>query len=164
MKTFAIFVLVSVAVVLNACDVQSGIASKSVEKYTTTPTPQPSIASEEPIDSADVVTVDAAMEGPKLTVKKITDSTALSCDKYNRVAINIDDKSFKITGVCKELMINGDRNQIAMSAASEIIFNGAANNVKYSKYANGKRPFIKDNGGTSTVEKVAEAPVSSKKR
>jgi hypothetical protein len=164
MKTFAIFVLICVVVVLNACDVQSGIASKSVEKYTTTPTPQPSVAPEEPIDPADVVTVDATQEGPKLTVKKITDNTALSCDKYNRVAINIDDKSFKITGICKELMINGDRNQVTMSAASEIVVNGAANNVKYSKYANGKRPFVKDNGGTSSVEKVAEATVSTKKR
>ena len=133
-----------------------------MEKYVTTPTPQATVTPEPPIDPADVVTSDITQDGPKITVKKITDNTALNCDKYNRVAINVDDKSFVVKGVCNELMVNGDRNRITIAAASTIVLNGNANTVQYSKYANGKRPFVKDNGGTNTVEKVAAPQVPAK--
>jgi hypothetical protein len=157
MKHFLLLIgIVSVAIGIS-CDAQSEIAKKSVEKYQTSPTPQVSLTPEDPIDPADIVNADVSQEGPKITIKKITDNTALDCSRYNRVAINVDEKSFVIKGVCKELMINGDRNRVTLSAASEIVLNGYANTVQYSKYPNGKRPFIKDNGGTNTIEKVAAA-------
>ena len=162
MKFLASSLLLAISLVSAACDAQSEIAKKSVEKYQTTPTPQSTAAPEEPINPADVVTADTSQEGPKLVVKKITDKTDLNCDKYNRVTINVTDMTLSIKGVCKEVMVNGDRNRVTLSAASTIVSNGYANTIQYVKYANGKRPFTKDNGGTSTIEKITEAPVAKK--
>lgn len=162
MKHVMLVCLLAFAAFVPACDPQSGIASRSVEKYVTTPTPQATAAPEAPIDPAEIVTADVTNEGPKITVKRITDNKALNCDKYNRVAINVNDQSFVIRGVCSELMINGDRNRVTLVATSTIVLNGNANTVEYSKFANGKRPFVKDNGGANTIEKVA-APISAAK-
>ena len=57
------------------------------------------------------------------------------------------------------MMINGDNNTVKMDAALEIILNGEHNNVEYSRYANGKRPIITDNGDNNAVEKVSFAPM-----
>ena len=52
-------------------------------------------------------------------------------------------------------MINGDKNQIIAAGLSEITLNGFGNNIQYSKYANGKKPVIADNGSDNTITKVS---------
>jgi Protein of unknown function (DUF3060) len=158
MRYMKIFVLCSVAILLTlvqACDVQSGITKKSVEKYAPSPTPEKTVEVVEQIDPADVVTVDVAVEGPQLSINKGDNKTTLDCNKYNRVQINDDARNVTIKGVCKRLMINGDRNQVAAAVVSEIALNGFGNTVQYSKYANGKKPVITDNGRDNTISKTS---------
>ena len=60
MKTTILSIAIIICSFPSACDVQSDITKKSVEKYNTSPTPVINIPTPEPIDPADVVTVDAA--------------------------------------------------------------------------------------------------------
>ena len=135
-----------------ACDVQSGMTKKSVEKYTATPTPAATVAAAQPIDPADVINVDTAAQGPPISINK-TDQKTADCDKYNRVTVNGDGREVNIKGTCSQLMINGDNAKVTAVALTEIIINGHDNNVQYSKYANGARPVIKDNGSGNTIVK-----------
>lgn len=147
---------------MSACDVQSEMAKKSVEKYTASPSPAASIEPETPIDPADVINVDISQEGPKILVNTLFKKTVLDCNKYNRVSVNGDAWEVTIKGACSQLVINGDRNKVTTNGISEIMLNGAGNSVQYAKYVNGKRPFISDNGPDNTVEKI-EAPATGKK-
>ena len=156
MRTRAIILTFFACVFFISCDVQSGITKKSVEKYETTPTPQSSIEVLPPIDPADVVNADVKVEGPKITINPSTATTTVDCNKYNPVAINGDSKQVTIRGVCRQLMVNGDRNQIIGVAFSEIIINGYGNTIQHSKYVNGKRPFVKDNGTDNSVAKATK--------
>ena len=159
MKILAFCTVVTLLAFVNACDVQSGITKKSVEKYAPSPTAEKTVQVVEQIDPADIVSVDAAVEGPQLSVNKGDNKTSLDCNKYNRVQINDDGRNVMIKGICKRLMINGDRNQVAIAALSELALNGFGNTVQYSKYANGKKPVITDNGRDNTISKTtAEAP------
>ena len=156
MKSFIITTLVIFAFAC-ACDVQSGITKKSVEKYAPTPTPENKVVVEEPIDPADVIAVETAAQGLTISVSKEEDAKkVVRCDKYNRVMVNGDAKEVKIIGACSQIMINGSRSKVTAVAATEIILNGQANIVEYSKYASGKKPLIKDNGVGNTVLKVDE--------
>lgn len=140
---------------LTSCDVQSGITKKSVEKFG--PTPAPSISptpAQEPIDPADVIQVDTTLQGPLLTVNTQADKKNLVCDKYNRVMVNGGDKVVTVKGVCSQIMINGDRNDVTAEAAMEIVFNGTENKVRYSRYGNGQRPTVTDNKGGNVSEKT----------
>ena len=150
------------ALLLSACDVQSEISKKSVEKYTATPSPAKSVEAEAPIDPADVINVDISQEGPKILVNTLFKKTILDCNKYNRVSVNGDAWEVTIKGACSQLVVNGDRNKVSTNAITEIMFNGAGNSVQYAKYINGKRPFIADNGPDNTVEKI-EAAAPGKK-
>jgi hypothetical protein len=159
MKSCTLHFVLIIGSFLNACDVQSGITKKSVEKYAPSPTPEKTVEVVEQIDPADIVSVDAAVEGPQLSINKGDNKTTVDCNKYNRVQINDDARNVTIKGICKRLMINGDRNQVAAAAVSEIALNGFGNTVQYSKYANGKKPVITDNGKDNTISKTpAEAP------
>ena len=120
------------------CDVQSGITKKSVEKYEPTPTPVKTATVIENIDPADVVAADTNADGPTISINPSDTKTSLNCAKYNQAMINVDRKSIKVTGVCKELMINGDGNSITLEAAAAIVINGHQNTIEYSKYVNGK--------------------------
>lgn len=142
---------------VSACDVQSGITKKSVEKYASTPTPERTVEVVEPVDPAEIINVEATAEGPPLSINKPEDKTTIDCNKYNRVVVNIDAREIKIKGVCRQLMINGDRNQIVAVAFVEVVFNGHENSVQYSKYANGKKPILKDNGMGNTIFKFTAA-------
>lgn len=156
MKTFTLYTTLVICAFIAACDVQSGITKKSVEKYAPTPTPEKTVVVEEPIDPADVIAVDTTAQGPLIQINKAEEAKkVVNCDKYNRVMVNGDAKEVNLKGACGQLMINGNNNKITAVALTEIIVNGQGNNVQYSKYANGKKPLVKDNGGGSTVMKAA---------
>ena len=141
-----------------ACDVQSGITKKSVEKYG--PTPAPSISATpvlEPIDPADVVQVDTSIQGPLISVNNPKDKMNLVCDKYNRVMVNGGDKVVTVKGACSQIMLNGNGNKVTAEAVMEIVFNGSNNEVRYSRYGNGNRPNVVDNKGGNISEKI-DAP------
>ena len=150
----AALLTVLIAFVAAGCDVQSGITKKSVEKYAPTPTASKAPEVIVQIDPSDIVNADSTVDGPKLSIDKVT-SKALDCTKYNRVGINIDQQEVTIKGVCKQLTLNGDRIRVEAVGVSEIVFNGANNTVKYSKYVNGKKPVIFDNGQGNLAEKIA---------
>ena len=159
MKNLALYTTLAVCVFAAACDVQSGITKKSVEKYAPTPTPEKKVVVEEPIDPADVVSVDTAAEGPKLSVNKPEEGKRVNCNKYNRVTVNGHNHEVNIVGACKQLMVNGLKNRITAAGVAEIVINGDENEVEYTKYVNGKKPLITDNGSGNTVTKAAPPEV-----
>ena len=142
---------------LASCDPQSEISKKSVEMYVATPTPTISpTPTEEPIDPADVVRVDAAIErGPSIEINTSQDKMNVVCNKYNRVMVNGAPKVVTVTGACSQIMLNGNGHDVTAEAVAEIVFNGADNRVRYSRFANGKRPVVVDNKGGNLSEKVA---------
>ena len=154
-NSFIAFAVLSISI-FASCDVQSGISKKSVEKYGPTPTPSISPTPvEEPIDPADVVQVDTTLEGPSIPISGPKDKLNVVCDKYNRVMVNGGGKVVNVKGVCSKIMLNGNGNDITAEATTEIVFNGSENKVRYSRYANGKRPLVTDNKGGNVSEKVA---------
>lgn len=154
-----LFTILSIAV-LASCEVQSEMSKKGVEKYVTTPTPVVSpTPTQEPIDPADVVQVDTAVEqGPSITINSAKDKMNVVCSKYNRVMVNGGDKVATVKGACSQIMINGNKNDVTAEAVGEIIFNGSDNRVRYSRFANGKRPIVTDNKGGNVAEKVTGSP------
>ena len=162
MKNFYFTAVFIISLFLVACDVQSGIASKSVEKYVPTPTPEKTVEVIEQIDPADIVTVDTATQGDQISINPSDTKTNVDCKKYNRVIINGDAKTFVIKGACRQVLVNGDRNHITATAFSEIVLNGYDNVVEYSKYVNGKQPVITDNGKTNTVSRAVASKPKSK--
>lgn len=154
MKLLALFLTLIVTCFAVACDVQSGMTKKGLEKYNSSPTPEIKITPEPPIDPADIATADTAESGQTLVVNRERGKEPLNCSKYNKVAVNGDGYEVKIAGVCKQLMVNGDRNKITGGAFTEIVLNGEENEVNYYKYANGKRPIVTQNAGANIIEKT----------
>jgi len=138
----------------------SETAQKGVEKYLPTPTPEKKAEIVEQIDPNDVVTVETTQPGPNIQINPVDNKKSVECTKYNPVLINLDAKQIEVKGACKQININGDRNQINAAGVSEIVFNGVGNTVQYSKYVNGKKPRISDNGEDNMAEKVAAAPAT----
>lgn len=154
MKKLALPLTLFTCLCVAGCEVQSGITKKSVEKYSPTPALEKTVAAiEEPIDAADIVQADVSTQGTQIFISRATDKTTVDCNKYNRVMINRSGLEIKIKGVCSQLMINGDNNQVVAVAVSEIVLNGSGNSVEYSKYANGKKPIVTDNTKDNTVLK-----------
>jgi len=162
MKLFIGIVAITFCAFLAACDVQSGMTKKNLEQYNPTPTPKINIPTPEPIDPADIVTVDTALAGPQISIIKAEPNKTVNCDKYNRVSINGNEREVTIRGVCKQIMINGDRNKVTGAAFTEIVVNGTENTVQYTRYVNGKRPVIAENATPNTIEKVAGPAVDQK--
>ena len=163
MKLFLFSAVLFISLLVTSCDVQSGIASKSVEKYVPTPTPEKTVEVVEKIDPADVVTVDTSAQGDQISINPSDNKPNLDCKKYNRVIINGDAKTFTIKGACRQILVNGDRNKISVDAFSEIVLNGYDNNVQYSKYVNAKQPVITDNSKTNSISKTeASQPAKPK--
>lgn len=156
MKIVLTFVTVILFATLVSCDVQSGITKKSVEEYQPTPlpvvSPTPELA---PIDPADVVEVDIAQQGDLISLNEPKMKKTVTCDKYNQVMLNDSDGVITIKGACRQIMINGNRNDVTAEAVMGIVFNGEENKVKYSRYANGKRPVVTNNKSGNTTEKIA---------
>ena len=164
MKRLLLLFVVAALPFVAACDPQSEITKKSLEKYGPTPTPSveptPTLA---PIDPADVIQAASGDAGPMLTVNKSEETKPLNCDKYNQVMVNSRDHKVTIKGACRQLVVNGNGNQIMAEGISEIIFNGENNQVTYTKYVNAKHPQVRDNKGSNTAEKAVAEPQKSTK-
>lgn len=123
----------------------------------TTPTPVLSpTPTEEPIDPTDVVTVNTGAPGPDISLHDSQEQGTVNCKAYNRVVLNAFDKKLTIKGGCRQVMINGDRNTIALEAVTEIVINGHQNNISYEKLVNGKKPVATDNGRENVIEKASK--------
>ena len=141
---------------LISCDVRSERAKRALEKFEPAPIPVVSPTPEEaPIDPADVVQIDIGLQGEPLSVNKSGEKKTVVCDKYNQVMINNSETVVTIKGACRQLMINGNDNDVTAEALMSVVFNGEGNKVKYSRYANGKRPSITQNKSGNTTEKLA---------
>jgi hypothetical protein len=155
MRTFIFGIIVVFSFTALSCEVQSGISKKSVEKYVETPTPEPVAPKEEPIPPDAIVEVDTSIEGPQIPVSDPKARKEIRCDKFNRVSLNFDDGSLKITGGCERIMINGSRNEVLVEGVASIHFNGNENTLRHSKFLNGKRPMLNDNGQGNVLEFTA---------
>jgi hypothetical protein len=164
MKNFIVFAILVSAAFLSGCDPQSGIASKSVEKYTTTPSPARTPEPVEQIDPADSIAIEATQEGPRISIPPADEKKGIDCKDYNEVRINGDGKTVNIKGVCRQLMINGDRNRVTGVAFTSIVLNGTENQIEYSKYADSRKPTVTDNGPANTVTKVEAAETAPVKK
>lgn len=140
---------------LIGCDLRSETAKREMEKYTSSPTPA-IVASptKTPVDPKDVLEVDTSMEGDTIHFNGEDPKKTVGCTKYNRVLINGDKYTLLIKGGCRQVMINGDGNDITAEAATEFVFNGSENNVEYSRFVNGKQPNIVENKDGNTIEHV----------
>lgn len=156
MKIFVALYCFLLVAVLAGCDLRSDTAKREMEKFSGTPTPPVTPApTEPPIDPSEVVQVDINLDGEKLSINGYDQKKSVACTKFNRVMISGGNNVITIKGPCRQIMINGDGNQVIGDAAMEIVVNGDKNDVKYSRYVNGKRPYIKDNAGGNSVEKIA---------
>ena len=150
-----VLTLLFAAAAISSCDFRSETAKKEMEKFSGTPTPTivPS-ATPTPIDPAESVQVDTALDGDVLGVNGDGQKQSLNCTKYNPVKINGDKNVVKVSGACRQIMMNGDNNDVTADAATEFVFNGTANTLKYSRFANGKFPIITQGQQGNSIEKV----------
>jgi Protein of unknown function (DUF3060) len=149
---FSLFVLIAAC----GCDMRSQTAKDEMEKFSGTPTPTFSPApTEAPIDPADAVAADINQQGEPINVSGYDQKKSVACTKLNSVNINGGRSQVGIKGPCRQIMVNGDGNHITLDAAIAITLNGDKNTIQYARYVNGKRPFIQDNTGSNTVEKIA---------
>lgn len=145
----------SLLAALVSCDLRNETAKRGVEKYSSTPQPPVSpLPTPSPVDPADIAEVDTSLEGDTIPITGYEQKKTVSCSKFNRVMVNGDDSEINVAGVCRQIMINGDGNNIILDAAMEIVLNGSDNSVKYSRFANGKQPSVIDNRGGNLVEKI----------
>jgi hypothetical protein len=124
-----------------------------------TPVAQPA-PTDEPVEPADIVEVDSDQQGDRITVNGYAKRQKVTCAKFNHVAVDGERNEVNIKGPCWQLIVNGDNNTVNMDAACEIILNGEHIRVEYSRYANGKRPIVTDNGDNNAVEKAAFSPTT----
>jgi hypothetical protein len=158
MKSIIFFLAVISFLTLASCDVRSERAKRALEKFEPAPVPVVSPTPElEPIDPADVLEVDIAQQGELISLNDPKAKKTVVCSKYNQVMLNDSDGVITIKGACRQIMINGDRNDVTAEAVMSIVFNGEENKVKYSKYANGTRPVVTNNKKGNTAEKIAAA-------
>jgi hypothetical protein len=142
--------------ILSSCDLRSGIAKEEAEKLNGTPTPSVSpTPTAVPIDPADIVQVDTSQNGDDLVFNGHQPNKTVACTKYNEVNINLDSAAVTITGVCRQITINGDNNKISADAATRFVINGIGNNIGYLKFPNGQRPLVTDNGDGNVIEKIS---------
>lgn len=144
-----------------SCDLRSETAKRSMERFSSSPTPQYSpVPTESPVDPADIAKADTSLEGEPIYIDGPDMKRTVNCTKFNSVKVNGNSNVVTITGVCKQVMINGDRNRITADAAVEYVFNGSENVLKYSRFVNGKRPTITQNREGNSIERK---PTETKK-
>ena len=149
---------------LTSCDMRSGTAKQEMDKFSGTRTPTPTVSptpEATPIDPADIVQVDTTLDGDILTVNSGEQKKTLTCKKFDRVMINATGSIVTINGACRQIIVNGNENQVTADAAMEFIFNGSGNSVKYARFVNGKRSTVTDNRSGNDVEKIAQQPQKS---
>jgi hypothetical protein len=159
------FVLLSTSILVS-CDLRSGTANEEMEKFSATPTPTPPVSSSPaatPIDPADIVQIDTGLEGKMLTLNGEAQRKTINCNEFNPVMIDGDHNIVTVDGACQRIMVNGDRNEISADAAMEFVFNGTENTLRFTRYPNGKRPSIVDNGSGNLVEKIPWQPETPSK-
>ncbi|HMT07403.1 MAG TPA: DUF3060 domain-containing protein [Pyrinomonadaceae bacterium] len=162
MKGLISLTLLLALTVFAACDLRSGIAKDEMEKFSGTPTPTRTPApTEEPVDPADVVKVDTMQPLNIISVSGNQKAQTVNCSKFDTVTINGGKSVVTIKGHCRQVTLNGKDNQLTAEGIMSIVLNGENNSVKYTKYVNGKRPSVTDNGGGNTVEKFT--PTTTKK-
>lgn len=105
-------------------------------------------------ESTPIVQVDPTVEGTMLTVNGHSQKQTVTCTKLDRVAINGSGTVATINGTCRQIMVNGDHDQITADASREFVFNGSGNRVTYTRFVNGKIPSIVDNAGENDVQNV----------
>jgi len=155
---FETVVLTLAIMVLVSCDFRSGIAKDEAEKLNGTPTPSASpTPTPVPIAPADIVQIDTSQNGENLVFneRQLQTKKPTACTEYNDVNINIDSAVVTVTGVCRQITINGDNNKITADAAMRFVINGVGNNIGYLKYPNGQQPVVKDNGDGNVIEKIS---------
>jgi hypothetical protein len=147
----AILVIAGAAVLLISfgSDPSKDVANTADTRPTITPSPE-----QTPIDPADVVQVDLTQEGTVLTVNGQTQRQTVTCTKYDRVYVNGSGSTATINGPCRQVMVNGDKNQITADAVTEFVFNGSGNQITYSRFVNGRTPSVVDNAGGNDVQKT----------
>jgi len=155
---FAAVAIVSSAF-LASCDLRSGTAKEEMEKFSGSPTPTISPApTPMPIDPAEIVKVDTTLDGDILTVNGQKQNKTITCSKFDQVMINGNGSVVTANGACRQIIVNGDENQITADAAMEFVFNGTGNSLRYARYANGKQPTVTENQAGNVIEKIAFEP------
>ena len=143
------------------CDLRSDTAKREMEKFSGTPTPTRSpMPAEIPVDPAEVIRVETDVPGETVSVHGSDLKKSIACLKFNRVMINGSRNVVTVKGVCQRIMVNGDGNQIISDAALEFVLNGEKNTVNYSRFVNGTRPIVNDNGDGNVFEKTSASKVS----
>ncbi len=157
-------ILAVAILMLTSCDLRSGIARDEEAKLRGNPTP--SVAPTPtpiPINPADIVQVDTSQSGESLVFNQRQLNKSVDCTKFNDVNVNINSAAATIKGACNQIIINGDNNQITAEATMRFVINGDGNNIGYSKFPNGQRPLVSDNGNVNVVEKIsADASATTK--
>lgn len=157
--TFALLLLLTFTLI-GACDLRSGIAKDEMEKFSGTPTPtRTPTPPEEPIDPADSVTVDTNQPMASISLDGGSKAKTASCAKFENVTLNGSRSVATIKGNCRQIMINGNGNQVTVEGVMSVVINGEENVLKYSRYINGKRPSVTDNASGNMIEKIARVEV-----
>jgi len=143
---------------------RSGTAKEEMDKFSATRTPTPTITptpEPTPINPADIVQVDTTLDGATLTSDGHDKKKTITCNKFNRVMINGSGSVITIKGACRQIMINGDANQITADAAIEFVLNGTGNSLRYARFANGKQPTVAENQPGNVIEKIDFEPAKN---
>ncbi len=158
MNIVSAFFVLLIAVGLAGCDLRSDTAKREMEKFSGTPTPTLSPApTEVPVAPSEIVNVDTSTPVTTISVSGGNKKQSLTCKTFERVTINGDRSVVTVKGPCRQIVINGNNNQISADAFLDITINGSDNSVTYSRYINGKRPIITDNANGNTIEKASAA-------
>ena len=143
------------------CDMRSGTAKEEMEKFSGTPTPaRTPVPAEIPVDPADVIRVETDVPGETVSVYGADLKKSVVCSKFNRVMVNGNRNVVTVKGACQRIMVNGDGNEVISDATLEFVLNGNKNTVNYSRFVNGKRPIVNDNGDENIIEKTSASKVS----
>lgn len=154
-RPLLIFSVVSSIVILVSCDLRSETAKKEMEKFESPPTPAVLLSpTPTPADPADIINIDTSVEGDLISANGHGQISKQACTKFNRLLVNGDDGIVTVSGVCRQIMINGDRNKITADAVMEFVLNGSDNIVKYSRFLNGKQPSVIENRPGNIIEKI----------
>jgi hypothetical protein len=154
-KTIILVACILTGTLFSSCDPRTETAKKGVEKFVSSPTPPiaPS-PTPTPVDLADVVEVDTSQEGKRISIAGNEKRTSVTCTKFDRVFVNGNRNEVTVKGVCRQIMVNGDANNLNIDAAAEFEFNGSDNELNYSRYPNGKQPIVIESRPGNVIKKV----------